>query len=226
MCVGDQETLHDETNRNKCGTRWLSNCNLIGSDCGIDASRSPVGSFRFFEDLKDMLGFTPYRYYYYMWKFVTPVLLLGLLATSIIQLGLSPPSYSAWNQQLAQEQSLSYPPWGLAVCISLVVTAILPVPVVFILRCLNIIDENTGGLSTVSYKKGRIIKDTACRAREEDEDDTSLLNAKTPSEAPSPMPANYRKHSGPASGTDVTLNGSCSTGYVMPNITDIPESDL
>ncbi|XP_073706187.1 sodium-dependent neutral amino acid transporter B(0)AT2 [Garra rufa] len=187
------------------------------------------GTDKFFEDLKDMLGFTPYRYYYYMWKFITPVLLLGLLAASLIQLGLSPPSYSAWNQHLAHEQSLSYPPWGLAVCISLVVTAILPVPVVFILRCLNIIDENAGALSTISYKKGRIIKDTACRTREEDEDDASLLNTKTPSEAPSPMPANYRKKSGPASATDITLNGSCSTGYIMPNITDIPdmpESDL
>jgi len=61
---------------------------------------SSVGLCRFFEDLKDMLGFTPYRFYYYMWKFVTPVLLLGLLAASLIQLGLSPPSYSAWNQQL------------------------------------------------------------------------------------------------------------------------------
>lgn len=49
-----------------------------------------------------MLGFTPYRFYYYMWKFVTPVLLLVLLVASIIQLGLSPPSYSAWNQQMVR----------------------------------------------------------------------------------------------------------------------------
>ncbi|XP_056621950.1 sodium-dependent neutral amino acid transporter B(0)AT2 [Triplophysa dalaica] len=188
------------------------------------------GTDKFFEDLKDMLGFTPYRFYYYMWKFVTPVLLIGLLVTSIIQLGLSPPSYSAWNQQMAQEQSLSYPPWGLAVCISLVVFAILPVPVVFILRCLNIIDENAGGLSTVSYKKGRIIKETTCLTREDEEgDDASLLQAKTQSEAPSPMPSNYRKQSSPPSNADIMLNGNCGTGYVMPNITDIPdmpESDL
>ncbi|TRY92274.1 hypothetical protein DNTS_007056 [Danionella cerebrum] len=187
------------------------------------------GTDKFFEDLKDMLGFTPYRYYYYMWKFVTPVLLLGLLLASLIQLGLSPPSYSAWNQQLAQEQSLRYPAWGIAVCISLVVMAILPVPVVFLLRCLNIIDENMGGLSTVSYKKGRMITDTACRTREDDEDDASLLNAKTPSEAPSPMPANYRKQSGPGLAKEATLNGTCSTGYLMPNLKDmpdLPESDL
>lgn len=51
---------------------------------------------RFFEDLKDMLGFTPYRFYYYMWKFITPILLLVLLGSSFIQLIMTPPSYSAW----------------------------------------------------------------------------------------------------------------------------------
>lgn len=46
-----------------------------------------------------MLGFSPSRYYYYMWKYVTPVLLLTLLAASAIQLGMTPPSYSAWIEQ-------------------------------------------------------------------------------------------------------------------------------
>lgn len=56
-------------------------------------------SLRFFEDLKDMLGFTPYRFYYYMWKYITPILLLLLLCTSFIQLTMTPPSYSAWIQE-------------------------------------------------------------------------------------------------------------------------------
>lgn len=43
-----------------------------------------------------MLGFTPYRFYYYMWKFITPILLLVLLSSSFIQLIMTPPSYSAW----------------------------------------------------------------------------------------------------------------------------------
>lgn len=54
---------------------------------------------RFFEDLKDMLGFTPYRFYYYMWKFITPILMLVLLGSSVIQLIMTPPSYSAWIQE-------------------------------------------------------------------------------------------------------------------------------
>ncbi|XP_074489808.1 sodium-dependent neutral amino acid transporter B(0)AT2 [Sebastes fasciatus] len=184
------------------------------------------GIDKFFEDLKDMLGFTPYRFYYYMWKYITPTLLLVLLCASFIQLSMTPPSYSAWIQEEAKEQTVDFPPWGIAVCISLVVIAILPVPVVFFLRYFNIIDDGTAGLSSVSYKKGRIIKETA---RPGEDDDTSLIQGKSPSEAPSPMPGNsiYRKQSGGV-GTDADTapNGRYGIGYLMADMPDMPESDL
>ncbi|CAG5957587.1 unnamed protein product [Menidia menidia] len=152
------------------------------------------GIDKFFEDLKDMLGFTPYRFYYYMWKYITPILLLLLLCSSFIQLMMTPPSYSAWIQEEAAERTLGFPPWGIVVCISLVAMAILPVPVVFGLRYFNLIDESAGGLSSVSYKKGRIIKESP---RPEEDDDASLIGGKTPSEAPSPRPPN-RTHRPPS----------------------------
>uniref|UniRef100_A0AAY5KCE5 Solute carrier family 6 member 15 n=1 Tax=Esox lucius TaxID=8010 RepID=A0AAY5KCE5_ESOLU len=182
------------------------------------------GTDKFFEDLKDMLGFTPFRFYYYMWKYVTPLLLILLLGSSVIQMGMTPPSYSAWIQELAVERSLRYPAWGLAVCISLVVAAVMPVPVVFLLRYFNVIDENAGVASTISYKKGRIIKESALP---EDDDDLSLIRAKSPgSEAPSPMPGNsiYRKQSGGV--PDVAPNGRYGIGYLMADMPDMPESDL
>ena len=113
----------------------------------------------------------------------------------------------------------------LAVCISLVVAAILPVPVVFALRYFNIIDDNAGGLSTVSYKKGRIIKESA---RAEEDDDASLIAAKSPSEAPSPMPGNsiYRKPSSGVPDADMAPNGRYGIGYLMADMPDMPESDL
>lgn len=58
-----------------------------------------------------MLGFSPSRYYYYMWKYVTPVLLLTLLGTSIIQLGMTPPSYSAWIKEEVRTPSVNGPPF-------------------------------------------------------------------------------------------------------------------
>lgn len=184
------------------------------------------GIDKFFEDLKDMLGFTPYRFYYYMWKFITPILLLVLLCSSFIQLIMTPPSYSAWIEEEAKEQQLRFPTWGIVVCISLVVMAIMPMPVVFGLRYFNIIDDNTSGLSTVSYKKGRIIKETA---RPGEDDDASLIQGKSPSEAPSPMPGNsiYRKQSGSGGpDADTAPNGRYGIGYLMADMPDMPESDL
>ncbi|XP_006633611.1 sodium-dependent neutral amino acid transporter B(0)AT2 isoform X1 [Lepisosteus oculatus] len=183
------------------------------------------GTDKFFEDLKDMLGFSPFKFYYYMWKYVSPLVLLALLVASIIQLVMTPPSYSAWIGELAKEKSLSYPPWGLAVCVSLVVMAILPVPVVFVLRYFNLVEEGSSSLSSVSYKKGRIIKENASP----EDDDTSLIHGKSPSEMPSPMPGKsiYRKHSGsPTIDMDTAPNGRYGIGYLMADMPDMPESDL
>uniref|UniRef100_A0A3Q3WRL1 Transporter n=1 Tax=Mola mola TaxID=94237 RepID=A0A3Q3WRL1_MOLML len=114
------------------------------------------GIDKFFEDLKDMLGFAPYRFYYYMWKYITPILLLGLLGSSVVQLAMTPPGYSAWIQESVSE--LRFPTWAIVVCISLVVMAMMPVPIVFLLRYFNVI--GSGGRSAVAYKKGRIIQET------------------------------------------------------------------
>nr|XP_057931914.1 sodium-dependent neutral amino acid transporter B(0)AT2 isoform X1 [Doryrhamphus excisus] len=188
------------------------------------------GMDKFFEDLKDMLGFTPYRFYYYMWKFITPILLLVLLCSSFIQLTMSPPVYSAWIQEEAEEQKLGFPVWGVVVCISLVVLAILPVPVVFFLRYFNVLDDSAGGISAVSYKKGRIIQEESSPG---EGDDAKLLRGKTSSEAPSPPPTNsiYRKHGSTGAGggcpqADAAPNGRYGIGYLMTEVPDMPESDL
>ncbi|KAJ8393396.1 hypothetical protein AAFF_G00061180 [Aldrovandia affinis] len=189
------------------------------------------GIDKFMDDLKDMLGFSPYRFYYYMWKYITPLVLLLLLAASFIQLGMTPPSYSAWIEDLAQEKSQSYPPWGLALCISLVVVAILPVPVVFVLRHFNLLDESAaGGRSAVSYRKGRTAEEEE-EAGPGDDDDASLIRGKCPpSEEPSPVPPGksiYRKQSG-AGDADTAPNGRYGIGYLMTTDTtpDTPEPDL
>ena len=56
------------------------------------------------EDLKDMLGFAPNRYYYYMWKYISPLMLLSLLIASIVNMGLSPPGYNAWMEDKVKKK--------------------------------------------------------------------------------------------------------------------------
>lgn len=54
---------------------------------------------RFMQELTEMLGFRPYRFYFYMWKFVSPLCMAVLTTASIIQLGVTPPGYSAWIKE-------------------------------------------------------------------------------------------------------------------------------
>lgn len=56
-------------------------------------------SRRFMQELTEMLGFQPYRFYFYMWKFVSPLCMAVLTTASIIQLGVTPPGYSAWIKE-------------------------------------------------------------------------------------------------------------------------------
>lgn len=46
-----------------------------------------------------MLGFTPYRCYYYLWKYITPTLLLVLMFASFVQMVMTPATYNAWIQE-------------------------------------------------------------------------------------------------------------------------------
>ncbi|XP_039724908.1 sodium-dependent neutral amino acid transporter B(0)AT2 [Pteropus medius] len=184
------------------------------------------GIDKFMEDLRDMLGFAPNRYYYYMWKYMSPLMLLSLLISSVVNMGLSPPGYNAWIEDKASEEFLSYPTWGMAVCFSLVVLAILPIPVVFIIRRCNLIDDSSGNLASVTYKRGRVLKEPVNL----EGDDASLIHGKISSEMSSPNFGKniYRKQSGSPS-LDTAPNGRYGIGYLMadmPDMPDMPESDL
>lgn len=47
----------------------------------------------------------------------------------------------------------------MVICISLMVLAVLPIPVVFIIRRCNLIDDSSGNLASVTYKRGRVLKE-------------------------------------------------------------------
>ncbi|XP_049639110.1 sodium-dependent neutral amino acid transporter B(0)AT2 [Suncus etruscus] len=182
------------------------------------------GIDKFMEDLKDMLGFAPNRYYYYMWKYISPLVLILLLISSVVNMGLSPPGYKAWIEEKAAEKFLMYPVWGVAVCVSLIVLAILPVPVVFVIRHCNLLNNSSGNLATVTYKRGRVLKEPVHLVGD---DATRLIHGKIPSETSSPHFGHniYRKQSGSPT-LDMAPNGRYGIGYLMADIPDMPESDL
>lgn len=48
------------------------------------------------QDLEDMLGFRPYAFYYYMWRYVSPAVLVVLIIATVIEMAISPAGYNAW----------------------------------------------------------------------------------------------------------------------------------
>ncbi|XP_023573232.1 sodium-dependent neutral amino acid transporter B(0)AT2 isoform X2 [Octodon degus] len=178
------------------------------------------GIDKFIEDLKDMLGFAPSRYYYYMWKYISPLMLLALLVASLVNMVLSPPGYNAWIEDKASEEFLTYPSWGMVVCISLMVLAILPVPVIYIIRRCNLIDDSSGNLASVTYKRGRVLKEPVNL----EGDDASLIHGKITSEMSSPNFGKniYRKQSGSPT-LDTAPNGRYGIGYLMADVPDMPD---
>lgn len=69
------------------------------SAVGVPTSGLSAAPGRFMQELTEMLGFQPYRFYFYMWKFVSPLCMAVLTTASIIQLGVTPPGYSAWIRE-------------------------------------------------------------------------------------------------------------------------------
>ena len=60
------------------------------------------------QDLEDMLGFRPYSFYFYMWKYVSPACLTVLIVATVIEMAVSPAGYNAWVEELVSESSLSW----------------------------------------------------------------------------------------------------------------------
>ncbi|ETE65770.1 Sodium-dependent neutral amino acid transporter SLC6A17, partial [Ophiophagus hannah] len=180
------------------------------------------GTKKFMQELTEMLGFRPSSYYFYTWKYISPICMAGLMTASIIQLAVNPPGYSAWIREEATEKFLYYPKWAMGILVSLIILATLPLPVIFVLRQFHLLSDGSNALS-VTYKKGRMMKDIS---NLEDNDETRFILSKVPSETPSPMPA-HRSYLGPGSTSPMEMsnvaNGRYSSGYLMDTT---PESEL
>lgn len=111
----------------------------------------------------------------------------------------------------------------MAILISLIILASLPLPLVFILRQFHLVSDGSNTLS-VTYKKGRMMKDIS---NLEDNDETRFILSKVPSETPSPMPT-HRSYLGPGSNNSPmemssAPNGRYGSGYLTAGT---PESEL
>ncbi|XP_072311667.1 sodium-dependent neutral amino acid transporter B(0)AT2-like [Eucyclogobius newberryi] len=103
------------------------------------------GADRFLDDCEVMLGWRPPVIYKYLWKYICLLSMLGLLLATTIRMFIKRPTYMAWNHEKATEEYLDYPDWALAVLALLIIFAMMPVPLFFIISVLR---DRRRGLSS------------------------------------------------------------------------------
>lgn len=80
---------------------------------------------RFMSDIEFMIGFRPHRIWIYLWKFVTPALIVFIWLFSVITLG--PVTYDG----------RSYPQWAIVFGWVLGVSSVIPIPALIIVQVLQ-----------------------------------------------------------------------------------------
>lgn len=55
---------------------------------------------RFTKDIEEMTGYRPGAYWQITWRFLAPIIMTGILVSSIASMFIKKPQYSAWNATL------------------------------------------------------------------------------------------------------------------------------
>lgn len=92
------------------------------------------GHRKFMDDIEDMVGSRPSKYWEYSWRFGSPFIMFFVFVSSLVYQISHPPSYQAWNKHTGVTEKTAYPEWTTAVCSLLVMSSVLPIAIVFLMR--------------------------------------------------------------------------------------------
>ncbi|XP_054444387.1 orphan sodium- and chloride-dependent neurotransmitter transporter NTT5-like [Pteronotus mesoamericanus] len=112
------------------------------------------GARRFLADLIIILGRPISPIYRWLWCFVSPFVLLVLLASTLIHLHLTPIAYLAWNSSTSSEMLRRYPSWAKVLLSVLIGITLLPVPACSFYTLLDMcfLDSRMHSRSTIIFK--------------------------------------------------------------------------
>lgn len=95
------------------------------------------GVDKFSQDIKEMIGHEPHRYWKIMWKFVAPVFIAILLGATLVSKFLKPITYKVYSYTEFKMVAAGYPWWAGAIAAFLVLSSVLCIPGVALLRKLG-----------------------------------------------------------------------------------------
>ncbi|KAK0085177.1 hypothetical protein PV325_005632 [Microctonus aethiopoides] len=119
------------------------------------------GHEKFTKDIEDMTGYRPGLYWQISWRFLAPLIMIGILGSSIFSMIVKKPQYSVWSATLGTTIPTDYPDWVLAIGVCIICIGIAPILIVFLLRrfqCVKFdVDIHQGSIrridTTVSTKE-------------------------------------------------------------------------
>jgi len=85
------------------------------------------GHARFSRDIERMTGVRPGWYWQIMWRFVSPVLMVVVIGSSIYFMFTNKPTYIGWDGDQARGVRKEYPDWALAAAAILAVSSLVPI---------------------------------------------------------------------------------------------------
>lgn len=95
--------------------------------------------FRFTEDIYQMTGIRPGLYWQLTWRYIGPVIMSAILVSSLVQMLIEHPTYSAWDAATGSAKKTKYPNWVLAIAVCMVAASVLPILLVYLLRRFQIL---------------------------------------------------------------------------------------
>lgn len=128
------------------------------------------GHEKFTEDIYQMTGIRPGAYWQMTWRYIGPVIMFGILLSSILSMILKSPTYSAWNGDLGITETKSYPDWVLGIALAMIVASVLPMPLVFLLRRFQILKVDLD-IHQGSIRRNETTASTKEMIDEDDDDD-------------------------------------------------------
>ncbi|KAH8401189.1 hypothetical protein KR009_003560 [Drosophila setifemur] len=138
------------------------------------------GHERFTEDIYQMTGYRPGLYWQLTWRYIGPVIMVCILASSVVFMVIRNPTYGAWNADLGMVEQKNYPSWVMGVALAMILAGVLPMPIVFLMRsfqCLKVdLDIHQGSIrrnETTASTKEMIDNDDDDDDDEDDENDFS-----------------------------------------------------
>ncbi|XP_031560121.1 sodium- and chloride-dependent transporter XTRP3-like [Actinia tenebrosa] len=97
------------------------------------------GAVRFEDDIEYMIKSRPGWYWKITWRFVSPVIVAGIIIASIVSMFLKTMTYAAWAPAKADVVDTEFPVWGFVVIALLILLSTLCIPIVFLVKRFNIV---------------------------------------------------------------------------------------